>query len=747
MLKKVLFGLTLVSFVGAASAQGLLNKRVTRFNKVKSELKVNAKSLDRGTSAEGLRTVKVEDKKSVPTTMRRAASSKTTWFRYDYRNEEDKSYVLSSAKLAQLVLSKYGGVATDNHNLLVLVPSTYANAVIDSVCNIFYETKNMTNCRVWIHNLALNSEGKVTIPTDASEADYSMMVNEGDIKGYTNHLQTSVFKLDKPFTVGQYGCFLGFQFTAPADSSCLVFGGEAVSGGWYEQFNFPTEEDETKTEPEWCNMYNLGNLPIGAHMDLTNCPTNLLEVDEVIETALKANEEGSVGVSVTNDAYFGVESLSYILSIDGTAQAEESLTPGKYYDYLVEGGSTGTIYVPCKVSEGEHTVTVKITKVNGQANGASTTEASAAVLGLDNPAERVAVVEEGTSTGCQNCPRGHVGLEKCKAALGDKVITLASHIDYYYVDPMSCSDYESFHDFLISGYPEAIINRVQSVDPYFGIIGIGDNYVLDSLGNIVSVKYGLDAAVTAINQVFPSEGSVTLSATMSEDKKLDVKTTTTFNVEREKAPYSLLFVLTEDGMSGKDKYEYNSEGYIDYTSTLWSQINGYSLNTTAGKENASVYPEDDLAAYRNGGQLFTQTYDNVIVKAWGFNGTIKYGSQSYDACPLYGINAFETLSGGIVEGEPIEYDTTLDISNNALIQNYSNLKLAVLLLNDNNGQIVNAAQVKLIDPTGINSAVKDNANSNVVARYSIDGRKLDAPVKGLNIVKMADGSSKKVLVK
>lgn len=48
--------------------------------------------------------------------------------------------------------------------------------------------------------------------------------------------------------------------------------------------------------------------------------------------------------------------------------------------------------------------------------------------------------------------------------------------------------------------------------------------------------------------------------------------------------------------------------------------------------------------------------------------------------------------------------------------------------------------------TGING-VQNNVDNKVVARYSIDGRLLDAPQKGINILKYADGRTEKVLVK
>ena len=49
------------------------------------------------------------------------------------------------------------------------------------------------------------------------------------------------------------------------------------------------------------------------------------------------------------------------------------------------------------------------------------------------------------------------------------------------------------------------------------------------------------------------------------------------------------------------------------------------------------------------------------------------------------------------------------------------------------------------DPTGID-AVTTKSDAKEVSRYSVDGQKLDTPVKGLNIVKYNDGSIKKVVV-
>ena len=44
-------------------------------------------------------------------------------------------------------------------------------------------------------------------------------------------------------------------------------------------------------------------------------------------------------------------------------------------------------------------------------------------------------------------------------------------------------------------------------------------------------------------------------------------------------------------------------------------------------------------------------------------------------------------------------------------------------------------------------SAKADAGVSEVARYSLDGRKLSAPQKGINILRMSDGTTRKVIVK
>ena len=70
----------------------------------------------------------------------------------------------------------------------------------------------------------------------------------------------------------------------------------------------------------------------------------------------------------------------------------------------------------------------------------------------------------------------------------------------------------------------------------------------------------------------------------------------------------------------------------------------------------------------------------------------------------------------------------------------------VVILEDEDGNIVNAAKAPVKEySAGIVNHVSGNAVGEKV--FTVDGREATKPGKGINIVKMSDGTVKKVMVK
>ena len=72
-----------------------------------------------------------------------------------------------------------------------------------------------------------------------------------------------------------------------------------------------------------------------------------------------------------------------------------------------------------------------------------------------------------------------------------------------------------------------------------------------------------------------------------------------------------------------------------------------------------------------------------------------------------------------------------------------------MLVTDSKGMIVNAAKTAIAayEAQGIDELPQDGQLTRHAVRYTLDGRQLPAAQKGLNIIRMGDGSVRKVIVK
>ncbi len=251
---------------------------------------------------------------------------------------------------------------------------------------------------------------------------------------------------------------------------------------------------------------------------------------------------------------------------------------------------------------------------------------------------------------------------------------------------------------------------VMAIDDYSPIVnGVGSfpDAFLNRKNEFYPTSYSL---VSQINNALTETvlGSVQLTATWTDANKTAIifATENKFVYNDDNGQYGIAFVLTEDGLTGSN-----------YS---WAQSN--YLSGESGSSEMSFW-------YNSGSQVYNFVYDHVAVAAWD----IKNGVQN-------------SVNPTFTAGETLTFNYEGSISNNTLIQDKSKLKAIALLIDRNTGAIVNAAQCDIKDfTTGIQGMTENDQTP--VARYSLDGRQLSAPQKGLNIVKTADGRTVKVLVK
>ncbi len=510
--------------------------------------------------------------------------------------------------------------------------------------SFFPITLSMTNVRIWVSK---------ELPTNDAQAD--------EIKSVSTLL--SVFNdatFDNQHEIPEGGLYVGIFFDI------------ALSGDKYgQQALLYTTTNQNRDGGFWMKSpggswgKHDGNLIARVMFGGGNFYENSLEILDIKPAYAAIGETADVPISLCNKGINVVTSFSYTITTGSIVSEEREASCN------IEGFSTGiaSLSIPADASTGESVKTITITKVNGVANNSTANTKTCVLSTINFKPTVVPVMEEFTGTWCGWCTRGIVGLKKVKELYGDKVITIAVHSG----DPMEIEKY-AFHSSLIDGYPSAVINRGENIDPYYNI-----NLLDEALQSVVPCEISVSA-----EWVDDSKGSISIS------------TATTFAVNASSSQYAIGFVLVEDGMSG------NGSG--------WLQSNFYS-----GMSDADPYiaPLTQLPSI-----IDNMVYDHVAVDGWGIH---------------YGIDG--SLPAAAAEGETQNYIYVANISANKLIQDKSKLHVVALLLDKETGKIYNAAKSEIGDPgsTGIGETPQSAAAGDA-AVYNLNGQRIERPGKGIYLI-------------
>jgi hypothetical protein len=233
--------------------------------------------------------------------------------------------------------------------------------------------------------------------------------------------------------------------------------------------------------------------------------------------------------SVRNNGMENITSFDVEFS-DGTNNFSENVTgidlaPGE--DYIIELNEI-------TLDAGQQSLTVTVSNVNGQsADDFPGDDVYSSSPTLSQPATgKRAVVEEGTGTWCQFCPRGAYTMERLDNLYGEYFVGIAVHNG----DPMTVEEYDS--GIALNAYPSGRVDREEQ-------IGDGD----------------FEAAYLDRMTVAPS-AYVTVGAQYDEETRfLEVIVAAEF-VESVSGNYKLGFVIVEDSVTG--------------TGSGYNQVNAFS---------------------------------------------------------------------------------------------------------------------------------------------------------------------------
>ena len=389
-------------------------------------------------------------------------------------------------------------------------------------------------------------------------------------------------------------------------------------------------------------------------------------------------------MTVSNYGRTIVRNFDYTLSFNGQEiDSKHYVLPQALNRY---DDTTIEVDVPPYTELGEDDLIFTITKVNGERNNATINYATLPRVTVTKVPHRRVVVEEYTGMWCGFCPRGIALMENLAHKYGEDFIGIAIHTGGR-ADPLTCTDY-AWKATDYRSRPSLDMNR--------------------------NLLLGYFKAQTEFEEE-RSKGAdmdVEVSAVWDKEKNnITVTPSVTFCVNRDEAPYGFAYVLTEDSMSNPN----------------WVQYNNYSGST------------DDRG--------ITKEFDYFIDAP----RDIRNLENNFVAIAAEGVKAPLTgyIKTPIKADEPQSHTYIFrNISNKKIIQDKSKLKVCVLLINKTTGRIENAAKCTISEPntTAISSLSQREGQVVETARYTLDGRRITTPQKGINIVKYSDGRVSKEVV-
>lgn len=377
-------------------------------------------------------------------------------------------------------------------------------------------------------------------------------------------------------------------------------------------------------------------------------------------------------------------SIDYTISLDGKAGAEQHLDFGKDFGL----GGTHTVEIPFAAASelGKNAITLTVTKVNGAENACAIKTATGTLYTVEREFVKRSVVEQFTGTGCGNCPSGHVAMHNMHNLYGDQFIGIALH-QFNQSDPM----YNISYDLGFTGAPQCMVNRSS------GILGPYEQMP--------------EALKKSLNEIALAE--VTVAGTFTdEDTKVNATATVNSLVSGD---YDIAFILTADNLTG--------------TTSSWKQHNYFCKG--GGRYNSQASMPDDLKFLWDKGSSYVETYNDVLISSSYVNNNNK--------ATLPTLVAYGTVNSEYSLKMPTKVALKKALKLNQVY-------VVALLLDKKTGAIVNAGRARVTGSTGIED-VTTGTEATVVARYNVNGVQIAAPVKGINIVKMSDGTTRKVLVK
>ena len=504
----------------------------------------------------------------------------------------------------------------------------------------------------------------------------------------------------EPYTVGDKGVYVGYTFTITKattddDKYPISCAGEDMANGlWVKTSSSTTTWSDLNGNGFGCLLMDL---QIEGVFPYKNAAT--FQSADLGECLATVGGTGTAWLPISNLGTANIQSIDYVIAADGVAGSEQHVDIAQ----PIKFGTTKTVTVEVNGDDtaGQQTKTLTITKVNGVANENADAVASLTLTTLSKKVFRGIAVEEFTGTTCGYCPRGMAGMDKLRRLFGDHFVGTAVHgyASSTSQDAMYLTGYNTKYARIFSGSaPACQLNRAYGeIDPYYGT-----NYsIVDDFERELSI---------------PAKVGIELSGEWNADStKVTANAVLEALTDGEK--YTIEYYLIADSLKG--------------TGAAWNQSNYYSSSAPFG--------DPDLDQFCKGGQ-----YGQSTIKGWTFNDAV------IATCYASSKNK-TTAPGTLTKDEPVTNSYTLTMPTNAtLLKAITKERVAIVcFVIAADKTIANAAKFympgyKEDDTQGIKLVQQDNAAEQ---RYSLEGHRLQGAKKGINIIRKADGTTRKVFVR
>lgn len=486
--------------------------------------------------------------------------------------------------------------------------------------------------------------------------------NDNDI---THYLSYHIFELleGERFEVNGTPFFAGvtIKYSNTVSTRFLVMGSSSISyynaiGGDGENF--------FRLSP-----YYAIDLPLVTEGD-AGLADNDIDIEYFDYVRAEAGSETPLNVTLVNFGSQPAASMkfNYTLNgqvLEGDIQVKNSAGEDFFVPYLCTAQLPFTASVPAEA--GRYYSTITTASVNGEPDGfPQSTPVYGGIVSINDPFNRVPVMEQMTGTWCGYCPRGHLAVEQLDEEYGDRYIPIVIHFDQSTTttDPFTAATYNELVTMAGGAAPQALINRSVLGDPFYGTTDGTPMGITSDLENI---------------EASAGEASVGLSSVVSSDQKtIEVGTHILFHLPAAANSYSVAYALLEDNLTG-------------------SQSNYYAYYYQAGMTKAEIEAQfPGTSSLCDLGNPYTATYNHVA-------------RAIYDCMGIEG-----SLPELAVDGETMYHHYTIDVP--STVTNLDNCSIVSLLIDNFSGEIVTAAKAKIgKSSTGIAAAPADDFNAEIAA--------------------------------